>query len=98
MPSHRQKAMLRIRDVLPWFEFFHQGPGFRIQIKELTQTIVFNSRKYDPGCSCRIRIFTHPGSRIQGSKRHRIPDPGSGSETLPEGIDNNCMSRERRIT
>jgi hypothetical protein len=20
-------------------------------------------------------IFTHPGSRIQGSKRHRIPDP-----------------------
>ncbi len=22
-----------------------------------------------------IRIFTHPGSRIQGSKRHRIPDP-----------------------
>jgi hypothetical protein len=23
-----------------------------------------------------------PGSRIQGSKRHRIPDPGSGSATL----------------
>jgi hypothetical protein len=37
-------------------------------------------RKYDPGCSSRIRIsdpdpyfFTHPGSR--GSKRHRIPNP-----------------------
>ncbi len=23
----------------------------------------------------RILIFTHPGSRIQGSKMHRIPDP-----------------------
>jgi hypothetical protein len=23
-----------------------------------------------------------PGSRIQGPKRHRIPDPGSGSATL----------------
>jgi hypothetical protein len=29
------------------------------------------SRKDDPGCSSRIL----PGSRIQGSKRHRIPDP-----------------------
>ncbi len=27
-------------------------------------------------------LFTHPGSRIQGSKRPRIPDPGSGSATL----------------
>jgi hypothetical protein len=27
----------------------------------------------DPGCGC--RLFTHPRSRIQGSKRHRIPDP-----------------------
>ncbi len=37
------------------------------------------SRKYDPGCSFRIPDpdpdFTHPGSRIQGSKRHLIPDP-----------------------
>jgi hypothetical protein len=24
-------------------------------------------------------IFSHPGSRIQGSKKHRIPDPRSGS-------------------
>ncbi len=35
--------------------------------------------KYDdPSCSSRIRIlifFTHPGSRIQGSERHRIQDP-----------------------
>jgi hypothetical protein len=39
-------------------------------------------RKYDPGCSSRIRMLTFypsrirdPGSRIQGSKMHRIPDP-----------------------
>ncbi len=43
----------------------------------LTQKLFLSSRKYDLGCSFRIRIliFTHPGSRIQGSKRHRIPDP-----------------------
>jgi hypothetical protein len=53
------------------------------------------SRIPDPNCfhpGSRIRIFpsripvpdffTHPGSRIQGSKRHRIPDPRSGSATL----------------
>jgi len=28
---------------------------------------------------------TYSGSRIQGSKRHRIPDPGSGSATLDFG-------------
>ncbi len=27
------------------------------------------------GSWIRILIFTHLGSRIQGSKRHRIPDP-----------------------
>ncbi len=34
------------------------------------------SRKYDPGWSSRNRIliFNHPGTRIQGTKRHRIPD------------------------
>ena len=36
-----------------------------------------SSKKYDPGCSSRIRMltFSHPGSRIQGSKKHPIPDP-----------------------
>jgi hypothetical protein len=38
----------------------------------LTQKIALSSRKYDPGCSIWILIF-YP-SRIQGSKRHRIPD------------------------
>jgi hypothetical protein len=32
-------------------------------------------------CTSRIRIliFTHPGSRIQGAKRQRIPDPDSNT-------------------
>ncbi len=35
-----------------------------------------SSKKYDPGCS----------SRIPGSKRYPIPDPGSGSATLPSAL------------
>ncbi len=55
---------------IPDPNFFH--PGSRIHIK-----LFPSSWKYDPGGSSRIRIliFTHPGSRIQGSKRYRIPDP-----------------------
>ncbi len=34
------------------------------------------------------------GSRIQGSKRHRIPDPGSGSATLVDSVaDSGCLFR-----
>ncbi len=36
----------------------------------------------DPGSEIRDPEKTYSGSRIQGSKRHRIPDPGSGSATL----------------
>jgi hypothetical protein len=46
-------------------------------------------KKYDPGCSSRIPDpdagflpIPDSGSRIQGSKRHPIPDPGSGSAIL----------------
>ncbi len=35
-----------------------------------------------PGSRIWMLTFSHPGSRIQGSKRHPIPDPGSGSATL----------------
>ncbi len=42
-------------------EFFY--PGF------------LSSRKYDPSRSSRIRILIFYPSRIQGSKRHRIPNP-----------------------
>jgi hypothetical protein len=43
-----------------------------------------SSKKYDPGCSSRIPDpdADFIPSRIQGSKRHPIPDPGSGSATL----------------
>ncbi len=37
-----------------------------------------------PGSRIRMLTFSHPGSRIQGSKRHPIPDPGSGSATLAQ--------------
>jgi hypothetical protein len=35
--------------------------------------------EHNQGCLSRIRIltFSHPGCRIQGPERHRIPDPGS---------------------
>jgi hypothetical protein len=36
----------------------------------------------DPGSGIWKKPIPDPGSRIQGSKRHRIPDPGSGSATL----------------
>jgi hypothetical protein len=36
---------------------------------------------WDPGSEIRDSEKTYSGSRIQGSKRHRIPDPGSA--TLP---------------
>ncbi len=48
-----------------------------------------SSMKYDPGCSSRIPDpdpyflpIPDPGSQIQGSKRHRILDPRSGSVPL----------------
>ncbi len=83
--------MLRIRDVYPGSRlfsirdpnFFHPGSTSRnLSISSFNPKISFlGSRKYDPGCSSRIRIpvkkAPDPGSRIQGSKRHRIPDPGS---------------------
>jgi hypothetical protein len=39
-------------------------------------------RVVHPGSRIRVLTFSHPGSWIQGSKRHPIPDPGSGSATL----------------
>jgi len=39
------------------------------------QKLFLSSRKYDLGCSSRIRILIFYPFRIQGSKRQRIPDP-----------------------
>ncbi len=78
--------VLRIRDVYPGSRirlFSIPDPYYpsRIHIKEfkyLNPKIWYlSSRKYDPGCSSRIPD-PDPDfcpSRIQGSKRHRIPDP-----------------------
>jgi hypothetical protein len=74
--------------------FFHPGSELspsRILIKEFKyfkpkkkKKWFLNSKKYDPGCSSRIPDpdADFLPSRIQGSKRHPIPDPGSGSATL----------------
>ncbi len=79
------------------------SPSYRIRIKEFkyfnpqkTKKMVSKLWKIwsglfipDPVSGC--WLSTHPGSRIQGSKRHRIPDPdpehwsihyGSGTQTL----------------
>ncbi len=68
-------SVLRIRDVNPGSELFSSRICF-IKFKYFNPKKWFlNSRKYDPGCSSRIRILTSYPSRIQGLKRHRIPDP-----------------------
>ncbi len=70
----------------PASEFFHSGSRIRIffipdpgsaskNLSILTLKIFLSSRKYDPGCSSRIRILIFYPSRMQGSKRHWIPDP-----------------------
>ncbi len=62
--------------------------NFRRIIELFTKKIVkklFKIWSWDPGSGSRdpgSGKKNHSGSRIQGSKRHRIPDPGSGSATL----------------
>ncbi len=54
-------------------------PGFASATKDFSifyqKKLLISSRKYAPGFSSRIRILTFYPSRIQGSKRQRIPDP-----------------------
>jgi hypothetical protein len=70
--------VLRIRDVYPGSRiriFSSRIPNLhqRIQLF-LPKKFFLSSRKYDPGCSSRIRI---PDSEVK-----KAPDPGSGSATL----------------
>ncbi len=64
---------------IPETNFFHSGSRIRIiKCKYFDPLNSFlSSRKYDPGCSSRIRIriFYPSCSRIQGSKKHQIPVP-----------------------
>ncbi len=82
------KAVLRIRDDPEFFPSRIPDPnlfysGSPIRIKEFNylnpKNCLLSSRKYDPGCSSRIRIFTHPDP---GSRGQEATDPGSWSATL----------------
>jgi hypothetical protein len=48
----------------------------------LTNKIFLSSRKYDPGCSSRIRILIFYPSLIPDQGVKKAPDPGFGSATL----------------
>jgi hypothetical protein len=56
------------------------GPIFKELLKFLPKKCSICSQIY--GFGIRDPEKTYSGSRIQWSKRHRIPDPGSGSATL----------------
>ncbi len=56
------------------------GPIFKELLNFLPKKLSLSSRKYglgiqDPRSGIRKKPIPDPGSRIQGSKRHRIPDP-----------------------
>jgi hypothetical protein len=72
---------------IPDLGFFY--PGSRIRIKEFKyfnpKNCFLSSRKYDPGCSSRIRILTFYPSRIPDPGVKKAPDPGSGFATLNAG-------------
>ncbi len=71
------KKVLRIRDVFPrsWIRIFSiRDPHQSI----LTQKTGSKLEEIWPGLLIPdpdLDFFTHPWSRIQGTKRHRIPDP-----------------------
>ncbi len=58
--------------------------------KKAKKWLFLSSKKYVPGCSSRIpdQDADFLPSRIQGSKRQPIPDPGSGSATLGSTFQN----------
>jgi hypothetical protein len=89
-----KNSVLRIRDVYPGSRirlFSIPNPGSelspsRILVKEFkyfnpkkSKKWFFSSKKYDPGCSSRIRMltFSHPGSRIPDVGVKKAPNPGS---------------------
>jgi hypothetical protein len=79
---------------IPDQNFFH--PGSRIRIKEFKYFIpihlFLSSRKYDPGCSSRIRILIFYPSRI--------PDPGvkKAPNTVSRIRNTGLQTKKREIT
>ncbi len=58
--------------------FFHPGSASKVS-SIFTQKLLLSSRKYDPGCSSRIRFSTHPGSLIPDPGVKKAPNPGSAT-------------------
>jgi hypothetical protein len=58
----------------------------------LPKKLSLSSQKY--GFGIREPEKTYSGSRIHGSKRHRILDPGSGSATLREGDEREKVKKK----
>jgi hypothetical protein len=74
--------------------------NFPRMIEVFTQKILTKPSKiwvWDPGSEIRDPEETYSGSRIQGSKRHRIPDPGSESATLPETFITKAGQNRRQL-
>jgi hypothetical protein len=59
----------------PGSDFFLPDPGSGSASKILTQNIVSKLSEICSGILIPNSDFFHSGSRIQRSKRHRIPDP-----------------------
>jgi hypothetical protein len=71
--------------LIPDPNFFHPGFLIHIRIKDFkyfNPKKVLSSRKYDPGCSSRIRILIFYPSWIPDPGVKKAPDPGPGSATL----------------
>jgi hypothetical protein len=68
------------------------GHTYRIPSWHIRIRIRFSTDP-DPGFGC--WFFTHPESRIQESKRHRILDPGSATLIYQERICTNVYSIRR---
>jgi hypothetical protein len=96
-------AVLRIRDVYPGSDFSIQDPGSRDKkipdpgsgsaSKNLsifnTKKLFLSSRKYDPGCSSRIRIQIFYPSRI--------PDPGVKKADPQHWMSDRLLSGDRQL-
>jgi hypothetical protein len=62
---------------IPDPNFFHPGSVSKNLSIKLKKGFL-SSRKYDPGCSSRIRILTFYPSQIPDPGVKKAPDPGSG--------------------
>ncbi len=72
----RIHSVLWIRDVYPGFVFFHPGSASKnLSFLNVFQALGNMIRVFIPDPGSGSWYFTHPGSQIQWSKMHRIPDP-----------------------